>query len=326
MTRTATMAHRFFFLTVLLVLAGWGPMAYAQILVTTTTDEITTNSSCSLREAITNANDNAATFADCATGVGTDTIILEAGKTYTLAIASTFEDLNADGDLDITDTAGLTIRTSLMFGTATIDADDIDRVFEMHEGPLTLIDLIIQNGRATSFDAPRHGGGGIRALDGDLTLTRCTVRDNETFFTAEEVGGGGIAVAYGSDLGTGGSGTLTIDESTIADNRSLEDHGGGLYASGDDLTVIITNSTISGNTAGEDFTGGGIHFDDLVHATIINSTIANNGFALSGDGFGGGIGFFSAMRRPRSDSAPSRVTPPAGMEKGAVFIMISALR
>ena len=137
----------FLVLTALLVWAGSVPAAYAQILVTTTLDELDggmPNGSCSLREAISNANSDTAGQADC--GVGADTIILEAGQTYTLSIGGTGEDSNATGDLDITDTDGLTIETNLTFGTATINAANIDRVIEMHAGPLTLIDPSIEDG------------------------------------------------------------------------------------------------------------------------------------------------------------------------------------
>ncbi len=213
--------------------------AAATITVTTTTDELADpgpGTGCSLREAIQSANGDA-DFGGCtaAGAYGTDTIVLEAGKTYTLSITGTGEDANATGDLDITDTAGLTIETDAPGSTATIDADAIDRVIEMHEGPLTLVDLIVEDGVAGAAN-----GGGIRALDGDLTLTRCTVRDN----TATD--GGGIVAQYS---GTSGSGTLTITEITISDN-TITGFGGTLLASDASLMVDIRNSTRAGNIAG----------------------------------------------------------------------------
>ena len=81
----------------------------AQITVTSTTDVLNgSDGFCTLREAITNANDDAATFADCASGIGSDIINLPAG-TYTLTIPGSGEDANATGDLDFTDIDGLTI-------------------------------------------------------------------------------------------------------------------------------------------------------------------------------------------------------------------------
>ncbi len=204
--------------------APFEAVAVGPIVVNTTDDELNTDGDCSLREAIQAANTDAVVDA-CATGIGTDTIVLQAGLTYTLGIASTSEDANANGDLDITDTDGLTIETDVPGSTATIDADAIDQVIDMRAGPLTLVDLIVEGG-----DAGAATGGGIRAVDGDFTLTRCTVRDNTTSGS-----GGGIDARY--DL-TGGTGTLTITESTISGNTS--GNGGGiLFASGSNLLVDI---------------------------------------------------------------------------------------
>src|SRR6185503_17795453 len=49
------------------------------ITVNTTADILATNGSCSIREAIINANNDAATWPDCAAGAGADTIVLPAG-------------------------------------------------------------------------------------------------------------------------------------------------------------------------------------------------------------------------------------------------------
>ncbi len=70
------------------------------ITVTHTLDELSTNSQCSLREAISNANDDAATYPDCVAGSGTDTISLPSG-TYTLTIAGQWNDTNTTGQLHL---------------------------------------------------------------------------------------------------------------------------------------------------------------------------------------------------------------------------------
>ena len=86
----------------------------------------------------------------------------------------------------------------------------------------------------------------------------------------------------GSSAGYGGgienAGTLTVSESTIADNDSDGDGGGIQNESGGTLT--ITNSTITGNSSG----GNGAGVENLGALTITNSTITGN----SGDE-GGGI-------------------------------------
>ena len=102
------------------------------IVVNSTADNVISgDGNCTLREAIMNANLPAGgdtTGGDCAAGrAGTDTIALLAG-TYTLTIGGTDEDLNATGDLDITDS--LTINR-WGAGVAVVDAAGIDRVFHI---------------------------------------------------------------------------------------------------------------------------------------------------------------------------------------------------
>lgn len=56
---------------------GYKKTLAATITVTDSTSTVGVDSSCSLREALQNANDNAATNVDCAAGSGTDTIDLQ---------------------------------------------------------------------------------------------------------------------------------------------------------------------------------------------------------------------------------------------------------
>src|SRR5262245_47787039 len=70
------------------ILAGAvAPAAAATITVTTTSDTLVTDGAGSIREASINANNDAATWPDCAAGSGADTIVLPAG-TITFAIAN----------------------------------------------------------------------------------------------------------------------------------------------------------------------------------------------------------------------------------------------
>src|SRR5690606_24618762 len=78
---------------------------------------------CTLRAAIMEANATAAA----------DIIELKDGATYKLTLAGRGEDNGATGDLDILQP--VTISTPLVFGLpsgqATIDADGLDRVFDI---------------------------------------------------------------------------------------------------------------------------------------------------------------------------------------------------
>ena len=55
--------------------------------MTTNNPNIASDGQCSLIEAIVNANNDAATFPDCAAGSGADTIVLPANANMTLSAA-----------------------------------------------------------------------------------------------------------------------------------------------------------------------------------------------------------------------------------------------
>src|SRR5262249_36009823 len=71
----------------LLLALGHGVGTAATITVTTTNPNIAADAQCSLIEAIVNANNDAATFPDCAAGNGADTIVLPANANITLSAA-----------------------------------------------------------------------------------------------------------------------------------------------------------------------------------------------------------------------------------------------
>jgi hypothetical protein len=113
-------------------------------------------------------------------------------------------------------------------------------------------------------------GAGIFNQGGSVTINNSIIADNEVV----EGVGGGIANA---------GGTLTIANSTIARNFA-EDAGGIINFrsnSSDNLAITITNSTIAENVGF--FSGGGIVNDGSL--IITNSTIAKN-LARNGDGAG----------------------------------------
>ena len=220
---------------------------------------------CSLRAAIMEANALA----------GDDTIILQAGATYTLSLEAAGtpgdEDTAAEDDLDIADasTAGkLTIQgngaTIERSGTCTLDGTDAAGEFRIFEvlggGNLTLQNVTVKNGCADGGVFAGNGGG-INNTGGTVTLTNSTISNNSAS------GGGGII----------NFATVTITDSTISGNRAANFGGGILNAFGGMAT--ITNSTISGNSANW---GGGISNGGTV--TLTTSMISSN----SAD-FGGGI-------------------------------------
>jgi CSLREA domain-containing protein len=204
---------------------------------------------CTLRAAIQEANARPTA----------DVIDLETGVTHVLSRAGAGEDAAATGDLDIS--GDLVIRSSADTG-ATIDANDIDRVFDVHAGDVRFDRLTITDGSEAG------GGGGIRIAAGaDVAVVRTTVFQN-----VGVGGGGGIRTA----------GDLTIDRSLLRSNASGSGRGGGLIVTSGGLARIV-NSTFFGNNSQH---GAAINVmrggsADLTYATVANNTA---GAALLADG------------------------------------------
>ena len=245
----------------------------ATIAVTTTTDELTTpGTGCSLREAIQNINNGAATiYPECpdgaATGFGVnDTINVPAG-TYTITIApDTTPDDNADGDFDISKAVAIIgageTTTIIQAGTSGYPnvANGIDKVFQVTRNVAVAFNsLTIRNGYANvsiSID-----GGAIVAV-GALTLTNVTISGNR----ARLLAGGVYAVR-----------ALTMTNTTITNNASIFDSYGGFYSGG---ALIMTNSTVSNNAAR--ICGG---FCGRSTVEISGSTISGNSASIAYGGF-----------------------------------------
>ncbi len=257
---------------------SWGrsaaPAAATTITVTTTADELNTNGNCSLREAIIAANTDTAVDA-CPAGNGGDTIILPAG-TFNLTRGGPNENDGAVGDLDINGSLAI---SGAGWNTTIIDANGLDRVFDIRNGHVTLNGMQIRGGATNTGD-----GGGIRVNSGSLLLYSVRIVDNST--TAS---GGGISVnegvsslnvqyshIYDNTAGSGGGGIytaapLSMGYSMVYDNQGT--FGGGIANSLSN--AFIVNSTIYDNlTTAVANGGGGIYSSG--NATLINSTISGN--------------------------------------------------
>jgi hypothetical protein len=247
-----------------------------------------TPSDCTLREAITKANNHP----------GLDTDVLRGGKTYNLRLDNVAgdEDANKTGDLDVL--GSLTLRSSNK-KLATVDANGIDRVFEVGtSAPVsaTFKRVTIRGGDAA--DSSEHGGGIDSEYGGTLKLVKSKVVGNRT--NSE---GGGIAADGGTlkvirsviarnsatnpsqnaggiegEPGSTQNEVILISRSRIVDNHAAA-NAGGIYAYN---RLTINRSTLSGNTSGD--AGGAIY--NYGTATITKSTIAGN---RANTGVGGGI-------------------------------------
>jgi CSLREA domain-containing protein len=265
------------------------PVYAAGITVNTSADENNTGAGCSLREAITAANTDAA-YGGCTAGSGTDTITLPAG-TYTLTIAGAGEDANTTGDLDITGPLTINGAGGTIIQAGATPGSGIDRVFDVIGAiPVNISDVTIENGKCTACN-----GGGI-LNGGTLTVT------NSVFLANSAQYGGGISNNNGGTLtvmnstfsgnsaSVGGgiqndSGMVDVANSTFSGNSSVGGQGGGIYNLFSNL-LTVTNSTFSANSA--NYGGGIMNFGSL---TVKNSTFSANS-AIDG----GGIWNFSTLQ------------------------------
>jgi CSLREA domain-containing protein len=249
--------------------------AAASIVVNTTSDDDGTGATCSLREAIKAAN-NDANYGGCvASGAyGADTI------TFDSKVFSTPQ--------TITLNSGMTHITSSMSingpGTnlLTISGNSIHQPFYISNSTVTIRDLTVSNGSS-------QNGGNLWIEGGNVTLSHLVIRSGRAVY------GGGInhftgtltvtdTYFYGNHAGDQGGGifndqygsTLFLSSSTFAGNDAGS-LGAGIMNYG---TLIASNSTFSGNMSGNQ--GGGIH-NYNGQATLVNVTL-NGNTATTGGG------------------------------------------
>jgi Right handed beta helix region len=269
---------------------------------------------CTLREAVIAANAHR----------GADTIVLPSRKRYELALASSGEDRAVNGDLDIT--AGPLTIVHRGRGTATIDANKKDRVFDIGNATTTLEALTIIGGYSNKNDADGDGGGIVVGDLGDapVTILRSRIIHNRAPWAGGN--GGGIDTDSSRELklidsdvsnndsgGSGGGieaspdGQLLIQRTTVSHNKAAQ--AGGVMVFGPPVRIV--DSTVSNNLAAASETvegdGGGIYVDNKGRLNLTNSTVANNGAYTSGGGIFADAGghaaiSFSTIVRNRADS------------------------
>lgn len=228
-------------------------------------DEINDPSLLSLRDAILAAN----------AAPGQDTIVLSA-TTYEILLTG-----GSGGELDITDDLIITVDGG---GTATIDANGLDRVFKINGATVTMSNLVITGG-------DKNDGGGIKIeTDGHLTLNRVVVTGNmadegagifnkgELYLTDVTISNNGSLAETAFGGGLFNDGIASFDRVTFSNNRA--DRGGGLYHKDGAGSLSISRTTFSGNQAGDQ--GGGLYLAE--DATIVHATITANSAGDQGGG------------------------------------------
>ena len=299
----------------------------ASIVVSTNADNASgTTGTCSLREAIINANTDVDNTNGCAQGSGTDDI----------SFAPALDDATislANGELQIQSPLNIVGATS----NVTIGGATGSRVIDINSGsPVVQISgITVQDGDLGIADSQR-GGGIYNQGNGALTLTDVTVKNNSVSAASD---GSGDAIAQGGGIFS--AGPLFLNQSVISDNTATAHNtdatdtgsvaeGGGVLGG----TMTITDSTISGNVAHGiddhdsggathspvDPQGGGIKAQNL---TMQRSTVSGNkalGDAVDGFSrpFGGGIYLFGTS----SDIQLSTVAGNQVGGSGGVFVQL----
>ena len=152
-------------------------------------------------------------------------------------------------------------------GPPTLDGGLAATVVWVNRGrTVTLIGLTLTNGLSTMGN-----GGGLFNDGGVVTLDHSTVTANRAWVA------GGIENSFG--------GVLTLTHSDVSANRS-QAGGGGIYNGG---TLTIRDSTVRGNTSIDSAGGGILNFANALYPgsgilTVLNSTISKNTSARGGGG------------------------------------------
>jgi CSLREA domain-containing protein len=307
-------------ITVLIRFPIWQVYAGNTITVNSTLDVANSSDGfCTLREAISAANNNAASGAtpgECVAGSssGSDTIVMSA-TTGTINLASALPDISSDMVINGPGADLLTVQRSTAGGTPEF------RIFSINSATtVTISGLTISNGDVhTLLDARGGGvknegtltlsnckvlgnlaavGGGIANLGTSLTLTNCNVGGTsvgQPNTATNQAGGiyqgtGTLTINGGAISGNSGAGLRVQDAPTflngvtIANNNNVGNIGGGISVLSGGITTTIlnvVNSLITGNTASS---GAGLANQGAT-LTLINTTISGN----SSIGAGGGM-------------------------------------
>ncbi|MBX3142996.1 MAG: hypothetical protein KF813_04510 [Trueperaceae bacterium] len=230
------------------------------ILVTTNSGG-TSGTNCTLRDAITAANTDAA-VGGCRAGDGHDTIVLP--TEVVISLLAVDNSINGQNGLP-----SITSTITLLGNGSTIQRGGTEAEFRIFHvgasGNLTLENTTVRNGHGGAV-----GGGGILVSSGRATIIASTVTENQAASGVDSRGagilnlGGDLNVTssdishnvmsqwfFESGPASGGAlavvnGRATITNSQLVQNRSQ--YVGGIHSIGADSTVSIESSKIDGNT------------------------------------------------------------------------------
>ncbi len=279
----------------------------ATITVTTTADEYNTGPGCSLREAIRAANTDVA-FGGCPAGAGADTITFGVNGTFLITITpGPDENADAGGDFDLL--SDITIQGSGAANTI-IDGGSADRVFDIAPlgGPALTVGFSgLTIQNGKAFSANFNVGGGIYiGSNATVTIDNSTLANNQS----QANSGGGIE----------NRGALTLNSVTMQNNTALA-LGGAVNSIG---SLTANNSTFSGNRAES---GGALYINTASTrtATITGSSFAGNQAVATAGGVADSGGAIAASTDgPVTISGSSFTGNGAAANGGAIYFSDAA--
>ena len=232
LSRAVPAAH----ILVALVFMALSTVLRANTIVVNDASSGSVSGKCTIQDAVSAANTNAAVNGCTAGAAGADTITFAAGIT-TITLASAMASGNAACTFGLAVTEDLTVDGGAAAGSG-------------------MPKVVIQ--RSNAVGTPNFGIIGA-------SLYNCgTIPSRKLNLTLA-----GVAIGNGNNTGAGGgvaADVLTVSDSAITGNRAAS--GGGVYAFS---SLTMTTSTVSGNSGNF---GGGIAGD--VPLTISGSTINGN--------------------------------------------------
>jgi hypothetical protein len=253
-----------------------------------TPDPTADGSRNSLRHAIQAAN---ASGQNC-------TIELAAG-TYTLTIKNTdgHVDDASSGGLDITDSGHTVTIDGKGAGVSIVNANAIDRVFEVVKGNAAFSNLTIEGGVAQDNGSvgvlpgttASEGGGVLIFGGGHVTFSQVSIQGNQA------LGANGRYGTLASPNGTPGhaarggglfvyNGAVTLTGSKVTGNAATGGYGGGGYS--DFCNPGISQCHSGAGGAGGAATGGGLYVLSGSVGMLTSTVSADN--ATGGEGGDGG--------------------------------------
>ena len=268
---------------------------------------------CTLREAIMNANDNAATNPDCEPGIGPNDIIQIDSKVEFIGLEDPIEitdSLIIQGNSGMTDIGGgmesrifrvpvpvtLDLRLLRLQNALSVQPGQVPLACTLDSGEGAAV-CSVGTVLLSQVEISENRTGGDGAVGGGIAANRVefvevSILNNQTFGSSAR--GGGVFIGDGE--------ASQIGFSRIEGNRTNDDfsNGGGLYATSE-INIVnsifrfnetlgasseggalfassalnMQSSTVANNQiTGEQSQGGALHLSD--DAVIINSTLAEN--------------------------------------------------